>query len=613
VEPGPYGFGRVGRPFGSCKARLVRSGAPLASATVVRRRLAIFVAGLATLVAAGEASAQERELWPGVTFRQTIQPTPNGPVVIDVLTGPRPGGTTTLEPLLSNDALTGRETLTRLEQRLSPNATYAGVNGDLFNLHTGLPSGALIRQGQILSLPSNSRSTAAITSDGTLDVRRVIATGAWAGTGVAHPFLLNRVPDANGTALFTAAWGASTPTVPGSAAVVLFPFAGATPGIDELTAVQSVVVGAASVAIPLDGAVLLAQGTGAAQLQAEAAVGTAVKTRVDLQPAWPGIVSAIGGGPQIVRNGAPVFRAGEEFTSSQLGERAPRSAVGQLKDGRIILVAVDGRQPGWSVGMTNFELAQALVRLGAVTAMAFDGGGSTEMAFDGTILNRPSDGAERQISTALAFAYTGAYVRASLPVVSPNGDGDDDVEPLSYKLVHAATVTVTLTAPDGSAPVTQTLDQQPGTYPVAFPPTAGSSPPEGVWKLAVAASDDLGQQTGMAQTFTVDDTLGFLQTSVPRLFLPPGGRDLAISWKLTRQARVLVTVETKSGEVVRTLALRKYDAGDQSVVWNGLDRNKKRVKGGVYRAHVVAKSALGSVQILQTFTVRQIAGPPASS
>ena len=73
-----------------------------------------------------------------------------------------------------------------------------------------------------------------------------------------------------------------------------------------------------------------------------------------------------------------------------------------------------------------------------------------------------------------------------------------------------------------------------------------------------------------------------------------------------------VTVETKSGEVVRTLALRRYDAGDQSVVWNGLDRSKKRVKGGVYRAHVVAKSALGTVELVRTFTVRQIAGPPAT-
>jgi len=576
----------------------------------LHRRLAIVALVVAACVAAASASGATRELWPGVTFEQIVQVTVNGPVVMDVITGPRPGGTTTLEPLLSNDTLTGRETLTALERRLSGSATYAAVNGDFFNLKSGLPSGGLIQQGQLVSLPSNARSTVGISSDGTLAVRRVIATGAWTGaSGQAHPFLLNRIPDANGAALFTSQWGSSTPaTANGSVAVVLFPFAGTSPGIDSTSTVQALVAGAASVAIPPGGAVLLARGSTAAQLQAEAPQGTAVKTRIDLAPSWPGLVSALGGGPQIVRDGGPVFQSGEEFLSSQLGPRAPRTAVGQLKDGRIVLVAVDGRQSDWSIGMTNFELAQALVRLGAVTGMALDGGGSTTMAFDGTVLNRPSEGTERPISTALAFAYTGVFVADPLPVVSPNGDGVDDTQTLAYKLVRPSSVTLTLTAPDSSTPVSQAADQQPGTYPIPFPPS-GAAPAEGTWKLAVAATDDLGQQTQMARTFTVDDTLGFLSTSVPRLFLPPGGRDLTISWKQTRATQAVVTIETKAGTVVRTLAKRRYDAGDQSATWNGLDRTKKRVKGGVYRAHVVAKSDLGTSELIGTFTVRQIAAP----
>jgi hypothetical protein len=232
------------------------------------------------------------------------------------------------------------------------------------------------------------------------------------------------------------------------------------------------------------------------------------------------------------------------------------------------------------------------------------------MAFDGTLLDRPVGGVERPISTAIAFAYTGVFVRPALAAVSPNGDGVDDTQTLSYKLVRPATVAVTLTAPDATAPVTQTVEQQPGTYPVPFPPADGAALAEGAWKLAVTATDYLGQQSEMTTSFTVDDTIGFLQTSVPRLFLPPGGRDLGISWRLTRQARLIVTVETKSGEVVRTLALRRYGPGESSVVWNGLDRQRKRVKGGVYRAHVVARSELGVVDLVQKFTVRQIAGPP---
>ena len=140
-----------------------------------------------------------------------------------------------------------------------------------------------------------------------------------------------------------------------------------------------------------------------------------------------------------MRDGAPVFRAGEIFTTSQLGPRAPRSAVGQLADGRMILVTVDGRQPGYSIGMTNFELAQALVRLGAVTGMALDSGGSATMAFDGTLLNRPSE-PERPISTALLFQYTGVFVQPAVAVVSPDGDGVADKQSLRYKIVRPSTV-----------------------------------------------------------------------------------------------------------------------------------------------------------------------------
>ena len=79
-------------------------------------------------------------------------------------------------------------------------------------------------------------------------------------------------------------------------------------------------------------------------------------------------MAALGGGPVLVRNSAPVFRSLEDFTNDQIAARSPRAGVGQLADGRVILVAVDGGQPGYSVGLTSFELAQTMARLGAVTA-----------------------------------------------------------------------------------------------------------------------------------------------------------------------------------------------------------------------------------------------------
>jgi len=580
----------------------------------VSRRLVIAcVLAIASFQLPAVASAQGRELWPGVTFQTSVRLTLGGPVVLDILTGPRPGGTTTLRPILTSGSLTQRQTLTAAERQLSPAMTLAGVNGDFFNFGSGLPSGILLQDGQLLSQPSPDRSSAGITSDGTLMVGRVGLSATWQGSGTEHAVTaFDRVPGPTGVGLFTSTWGQATPATSGSVAAVLFPFPSTAPGVPVQTTVQELDPGR-SVPIPFGGAVLVARGAAADQLRSEAVVGANVTVRLSLTPSWAGVVSAIGGGPQIVRNGVAVFRADEAFLPSQLNNRDPRSAVGQLADGRIILVAVDGRQPGWSVGLTNFQLAQALVQLGAVTAIAFDSGGSSTMAFDGTLLNRPSDGVERRISTALAFAYTGVFVPAPLPVVSPNGDGVDDAEALGYKLVGPSSVSVTLQAPDGSAALDQTLvAQPPGTYSVPFPPP-GTVVTEGRWKLMVAATDELGQQSTMTQSFTVDDSLGFLAVSAPRLFLPPGGRDLTISWKMGAPAKVVATVETKDGTVVRTLAIGRYPVGDKSVVWNGLDRQGKRVKGGVYRAHLVAHSAVGDVELVKTFTVRQIVGPPKGS
>jgi len=572
---------------------------------------------LFALVLAAPAVAAPRTLWPGVTFDTGAQFTPNGPVAINIITGPRPGGTTTLAPVLSNETLTGTETLTSMERRVAATATTAGVNGDFFTFASGLPSGVLMREGQVASPPSNERASAGVTTDGTLDVRRVSFVGTWQGAGARRTLSkLNRPFSGAGIALYTAAFGVATPAVPGATAVILFPFPAAIPNAELVAPVVEVRTGGAAVPIPPGGAVLVASGAAAAALTAEAPVGQLVTSRLLFKPDWPGIVSAIGGGPQIVRDGAAIFEAGELFTPSQITPRAPRSAIGQLADGRIIMVAVDGRQPGYSVGMTNFELAQTLVRLGAVTGMALDSGGSTTMAFNGTLLNRPSE-PERPISTALLFQYTGVFVQPAVSVVSPDGDGVADRQSLRYKVVRPSTTTVTLTAPDGSVAYTATAARPPGSYAVPFPPAPSTQPlglwsssdtVDGRWKLAVTAVDDIGQSSAMEQVFTVNTTVGYLSITPAKLFLPPTGRDLSITWKQTRSARVVVTVETATGEIVRTLAGRSYPTGPRALVWNGLDRQRRAVKGGRYVVRVVARNALGTIELTHNVRVQRIVG-----
>jgi hypothetical protein len=269
----------------------------------------------------------------------------------------------------------------------------------------------------------------------------------------------------------------------------------------------------------------------------------------------------------------------------------------------VLLVAVDGRQPEYSVGLTNFQLGQAMVRLGAVTAMALDGGGSTVMAFDGSVLTRPSGGSERAIASALLFEYTGVFAPEPTPVVSPDGDGVDDQQSLSYRVVRPSTVTVSLTGPDGvvaggpSAPA----ERPPGSYPVAMPANLA----EGRWVLKAEATDNVGQATTVERPFTVDRTLGFLRSDRPVFKLPPTGGVFGLSWKLTRQARVVATMETSGGLLVRKLAGKSFGPGEVGVSWDGRDRKRALVATGKYQLRVRAESSIGVVEETLRFAVKR--------
>ena len=186
----------------------------------MHRRL--LATALFALLVAAPAAAQVRTLWPGVTYDGAVQFTPHGPVALNVMIGPHPGGTTTLAPALSNETLTGTETLTAMQRRLAGSATTAGVYGDYFTFATGVPSGVLMREGQVASPPSNERASAGVTTDGTLDVRRISFVGTWQGAGPRRTLKsFNKPTSPGGIALYTQAWGPATPPVPGATATTV--------------------------------------------------------------------------------------------------------------------------------------------------------------------------------------------------------------------------------------------------------------------------------------------------------------------------------------------------------------------------------------------------------
>lgn len=566
--------------------------------------IALLIAG----VFVPSATAGRVALTPGVTYERQLWFTPHGPEVVHVMTAPRPGGLYALRPVLSNDAVLGRETVTSMQRRFSASATVGGVNADLFTWNEGLPSGMFMESGVMKTPPHPNRSTVGVTDDGRLLVQRVAMLGTWQGGSQRRPLNgLNQRPGPEGVSLFTPAWGPTTPAAQGTVEITLDPLPPAAPFTDLSGTVVSAKP-AGGTPIPPGGAVLVGRGASAGRLASEAPVNQTVTARLILRPQWGGVVDAVGGGPVIVRDRQPVFRALESFTSSQLSLRHPRTAVGQKADGRIILVAIDGRQPGYSTGVTNFELAQTMVRLGAVTASALDAGGSTTMAFNGELLNRPSDtGGERSVADGLFVFYYGVHAPpAAQPVLSPNGDGFAEVQALSYKIVRPSTVTASLVGPDRIPRQTQTGQREPGVYRLGWSGRTPEGTPEteGRWRWVINAVDDQAQQSRVERVFYLNNTLGYLRVRPSRVIVRRRGGNLRVGFRLAHPAIVTVTIETASGARVRTIRQRRR-AGQTSIRWNGRYGNGVRAFSGTYVARVQTSNAFGRAELERRFSVRR--------
>jgi hypothetical protein len=556
-------------------------------------RLALIVLA-AALLGPAPALAQGSELMPGVTYERTVEFTPHGAVVLHVITAPRPGdqnGLYALTPVLAHGTITGgTQRVTQLERDVSGTATVAGIEGDLVRAADASPSGVYLQNGVLQHPPLAGRSSIGVDTTGTLRVERVRFFGTWQGAGQRRALAgLNRPPAPGEVVVFTPAYGARVPAVTGSAEAVLQSFPPATPNV-ELAATVATVGAGGGEAIPPGGAVVMATGAAAAKLRAEAPPGTTLRTRLILQPSWGDVPTALGGGPLLVRAGKPVFRSLEDFTNDQVTARSPRAAVGQLADGRVVLVAVDGGRPGYSAGLTSFELAQALVRLGAVTAAAVAPGDAVTVAFDGKLLNRPSGRAEQPVKEALLVQYFGVYAPPpTLPLVT--GEPGRTQETLSYKLVRPSTVTAALVGPDGAArPLETGVAHAPGLY--AFPYSAFDR--EGTWHWHVVATDDLGRTSTADRSFRFDTTLRGLAVT-------PGGGGASVRFTLSRPARVRLQIETPTGAVVRTLPDASLAPGPRSIRWDGRLPLGSRAYGGTYVAHVSASSDVGASDVAVSF------------
>ena len=145
-----------------------------------------------------------------------------------------------------------------------------------------------------------------------------------------------------------------------------------------------------------------------------AAPGSVLQISTATAPDLKSAVSAISGGPALIRDGKPFSQTipppqvMRDYSQRSKYERHPRSAVGWSPT-HVYLVTVDGRQPGLSMGMKLAELAAFMADLGCTEAMNFDGGKSAQMWLNGRIVNSPCQGEDTVANSLLVIRKPEAH------------------------------------------------------------------------------------------------------------------------------------------------------------------------------------------------------------
>ncbi|HEX2028590.1 MAG TPA: cell wall-binding repeat-containing protein [Nitriliruptorales bacterium] len=399
--------------------------------TPLRCTAAATVAVLAgTLLAAPTAGAwdghtltERVDVAPGVVREVYREATESGPAGVQVLRFRLDDPRVSVKPELAGGTVPGKETVAATVRRLGPSAV-AGVNANFFNpacrptQPVGDPCGLVVRDGLVVS--ENVKNGGSWPGSFVLfppgsgrDRLYAVGNEGFAGIvdfPVGDPFTINgvdRQPEWNELIAFNAGYGASTGTPSDTVEVLLGDLVLDAHTFGEF-AVSQVRTGGNS-PIPARGTVLAARGQTAAHLEAAAraaqeqgrhAYVQATTSRVE----WSGAHQGIGAGPTILRNGQ--LTSSSDWFSEGFGlahhERHPRTVVGFTPGGEMLLVTVDGRGAGGSVGMTTVQTGHLMQHLGAVDAVMLDGGGSTTMSVDGGVVNVPSGG-ERAVASSLVL------------------------------------------------------------------------------------------------------------------------------------------------------------------------------------------------------------------
>ena len=318
--------------------------------------------------------------------------------------------------------VTDRVTLTGMAQQLESQGkrVVSGLNGDWYVLSTGAPTGLVVTDGVVRATGYYSSTWAiGFYDDGTAFIAQnglsmsVTLGGAALNLsgGINKVRKMTSSDGSGGLTLLTSDFADTTKNSEAGVDVILTPVEDESgtystePRIGRQTqyVVEQVLESTGSIAIPEGKAVLTLNAKDnadtLARLRALVPGDTVTLSISSTDPRWSQVDQALGGVAKLVTNG--------QVASGLDASRTAWPAIGIKADGTLVFYALDGKQPGLSVGATQTQVAQRLIELGCVEAICMDGGGSTTIGVtypDGSsmeVVNSPSDGSQRANSTAI--------------------------------------------------------------------------------------------------------------------------------------------------------------------------------------------------------------------
>lgn len=324
---------------------------------------------------------------------------------------------------LSNGKVMGHQTTTGMANTLytGGNPVVGAINGDFYDIPSGVPIGMMIMDGEIVATSSNWNAIGFKGSDQTVigtpgfDISFSADSMATESVKINH---VNKNRSVSDLILYTPKYAENTRTNEYGTEVILKVASGRPEAGKTMTAVvEEIVDDRGSTALREGFVVLSGHGEKRDKLKA-LKVGETVSLNFTVNSPWENTIEAIGGRDILLKNG--VVQEGLDNSKN------PRTAIGVKSDGKIVAVSVDGRQAGFSEGISLRDLAVMMKEMGVVNALNLDGGGSTTFATrqpgeEGVVLvNSPSDGKERANANGLLFISTAPKGALDKLVISPD-------------------------------------------------------------------------------------------------------------------------------------------------------------------------------------------------